>query len=658
MADIAKAYVQIIPTAEGIKGQLNNMLSNESNEAGKSAGSKFSDGVKSALGGAAKAMVGTVAVTSTAVGALAKESVSEYADYEQLKGGIETLFGSSAAIVTRNAEKAYKTAGKSMNEYMETTITSAAAMITSLNGDTVKAAELTDMAVVDMADNVNKMGTTMEGVENAYRGFSKGTFNMLDNLALGYGGTTEEMKKLLKDAEAISGIEYNIDSYADIVQAIHVIQENMGVAGTTLKEGTETISGSISTLQSAWKNLIAGFGKSDTDLNVLINEVVESAKTVLENMLPIIEQALKGIGTFISKAAPIVAEELPKLITTALPPILDAAVDVVNALLLALPDILSALMEVLPPTITRLLNVMAENADQFVDAAVQMIETLTTGLIDNADTIIPAAVELLVALTVALVDHLDELAVAGVKIVIGLSDAIIDAREELASCAPELLSSLAEGITNFDFTEIGWETVNKFIDSIQKFAPMLIPDGLNLVINIIQGVLNGFDKLFSSGGDTVTKFGEGIESMISKSAEGWGGHLIDAFIKGIEMKHPILSSAVNKIAGIIAAPLHHTHPDTGVLANDYKWMPDMVDSFAQGINDNAWKLTAAVDSMASGIYSAMPNATRAVHDNVPTSNVAMAGIGNITIPVSIGSKHFETAVVNANQITNYRSGGR
>ena len=663
MADIAKAYVQIIPTAEGIKGQLNSMLSGEAGEAGKDAGSKFGAGMKSVLGGVATAAAGTFAATSAAVGSLAKQSVEAYANYEQLKGGVETLFGNNAVKVLNNAEKAYTTAGQSMNDYMESTIQSAAAMISSLEGDTATAADLMDMSIIDMSDNVNKMGTTMEGVQNAYRGFSRGNFTMLDNLALGYAGTKQGMQELLDKANELNAAqgnmtEYSIDSYADIVKAIHDVQTEMGITGTTYKEGVETISGSTANLKAAWDDLIAGFGKADANLDVLISHVVEGASTALQNMLPIVEKALGGISEFISKAAPIVAEELPNLIKTALPPLLDAASDVVNALLLALPDIMASLIEVLPPTMVKLLNTMAENADEFVDSAVKMIETLTTGLIDNADIIIPAAVELLVALTVAIVDHLDELAVAGVNIVVGLSDAIVDAREELAACVPDLLGALGEGVLNFDFSEIGWNTISKFIDALQRFMPMLIPEGLDFILNIIQGVLDGFDKLFASGADAVNEFGKGVNDSVTRFAEGWGGDLISAFVKGMELKHPVLMGAVNKVTSIIAGSLHHTHPDTGLLADDYKWMPDMVDSFAQGINDNAWKVSTAVDSMTSGIYGAMPTATRAVQDNAPTQSVAVAGFGNITIPVNIAGKRFETAVVNANQINNFRSGGR
>ena len=229
MADIAKAYVQIVPSAEGIKGSIENMLGGEAQKAGESAGSKIGSGMSKALGTAAKvgaAAMGiatsAVGAASTAVGAVAKQSVDAYANFEQLEGGIKTLFGSAAPAVMKNAEKAFESAGQSMNDYMEISIQSAAALIKSCGEDQAKAAELMDVSIVDMADNVNKMGTSMEGVQNAYRGFSRGNFTMLDNLAMGFAGTKEGMQQLLEKAQELSGVEYDIESSNQTVPFLSV----------------------------------------------------------------------------------------------------------------------------------------------------------------------------------------------------------------------------------------------------------------------------------------------------------------------------------------------------------------------------------------------------------------------------------------------------
>lgn len=286
------------------------------NKAEKS-GSKIS-GAFEKIGSAAvkmgKIAAAGYAAVSTGITALAKASLEGYADFEQLVGGVETLFGAGGQsleeyaetvgktvdevrdeyeglmkaqnTVLSNADKAYQTAGMSANEYMETVTSFSASLIQSLDGDTEAAAEKANQAIVDMSDNANKMGTSMESIQNAYQGFAKQNYTMLDNLKLGYGGTQEEMKRLLSDASAISGVEYDISSYADVVDAIHVIQTEMGIAGTTAKEASSTITGSVESAKSAWKNLLAGFGKDDVDLAGLTNQFVDSVITAAENILP------------------------------------------------------------------------------------------------------------------------------------------------------------------------------------------------------------------------------------------------------------------------------------------------------------------------------------------------------------------------------------
>ena len=296
--------------------------------------------------GAAKlTKISTAALGAAAAGvsALVKQSVSAYAEYEQLVGGIETLFGQSAKKVLDNADKAFATAGMSANEYMETSIQGAAALINSLGGDTAKAAELMDVSIQDMSDNVNKMGTTMESIQNAYRGFSRGNFTMLDNLALGFAGTKEGMEQLLEKAEQISGIKYDISSYADIVQAIHVVQTEMGITGTTAKEAAGTITGSMSSVKAAWKNLTVEMAKADGDVGKAFTILGDNVGAVVENMLPKVEQAIGGVGELISSAAPQVINGINKLLPKVLPSLIKTAGSLVSnvgtALLTSLPEL-------------------------------------------------------------------------------------------------------------------------------------------------------------------------------------------------------------------------------------------------------------------------------------------------------------------------------
>ena len=306
----------------------------------------FAGKTKDILGGAAKAATAALGAASAGVAAFTKQAVSAYADYEQLVGGVETLFGDAAETVRKNADKAFKSAGLSVNEYMETSIQSAAALINSLEGDQQKAAEMMDLSLTDMADNVNKMGTSMEGVQNAYRGFSRGNFTMLDNLALGFAGTKDGMQQLLDKAQELAGVEYDIESYADIVEAIHVVQTDMGITGTTAKEAASTISGSIASMKASWKNLVIEIGKDDGDLETAFNNLQESVATVGTNVLPRIEQTLSGISQLITASAPQITTAIIKLIPKILPAVVKSAGQLVsgvgNALFTAMPDLIEA----------------------------------------------------------------------------------------------------------------------------------------------------------------------------------------------------------------------------------------------------------------------------------------------------------------------------
>lgn len=325
MPDLGKAYVQIIPSAEGISGQITKAIEGEVTSAGEIGGQSMMDSMLGAVKG-----VGIAAVVKTMYDGISA-AVSEYADYEQLTGGVETLFADSADTVIANAEDAYKTAGMSANEYMETVTSFSASLLSSLGGDTVAAAEYADMAISDMSDNANKFGTDISSIENAYQGFSKQNFTMLDNLKLGYGGTKTEMERLLSDAEAIKlkqgeVADYSIESYADIVEAIHVVQDEMGITGTTASEASETISGSIASAEAAVTNLVTGLGNADADLVGLMDDagqavltaagnVVEAVGTVLTAPVRFIEQATDPVNR-VSRAMDDVADAQDRIAST------------------------------------------------------------------------------------------------------------------------------------------------------------------------------------------------------------------------------------------------------------------------------------------------------------------------------------------------------
>ena len=355
--------------------------------------STLASGVKTGLATVAKVGAAAVSAGVAGVAALTKMGVEGYAQYEQLAGGVETLFKDSQGTVMKYAENAYKTAGMSANQYMETVTSFSASLIQSLDGDTAKAAEVGNMAITDMSDNANKMGTSIEMIQNAYNGFAKQNYTMLDNLKLGYGGTKEEMQRLLKDAEAISGIKYDISSFSDVTEAIHVMQESMGIAGTTAREAATTIEGSLSMMKGAWQNLVVGMSDENANMEVLINNFVESAATAAQNLLPRIEQTLIGIGNLITAMAPIIAEALPQLVEAVLPALLTAGVSLITALIngiiTALPALGTALLEAVTILLTQVFGVSEENAGKFADGVMGAFTKIKDGffaMVESAQT--------------------------------------------------------------------------------------------------------------------------------------------------------------------------------------------------------------------------------------------------------------------------------
>lgn len=380
--------------ARGIKsviGSVKNM--NESMKDATNSASKMSSVMKGIGSGAIKVGKGLAvagAAAATAVTALVSKSVGAFADYEQLTGGVETLFGaggrsveeyaqsvgksvsdiqgkydslmSAQNAVLENANKAYMTAGMSANEYMDTVTGFSASLISSLGGDTNKAADYANSALVDMSDNANKMGTDMESIKNAYQGFAKQNYTMLDNLKLGYGGTQEEMKRLLSDAEKLTGQRYDISSFADITQAIHAIQTQMDITGTTAKEASTTISGSWGSLKAAFENTLVGLTTGGEMFDQSLDALVDSAKTFGQNVIPAITGALSGVGSLIESLAPVIVAELPSMVSDILPHLVSATKSLVTGLISQLPALGKAVLDAIPSIFDGMTDVIGESS--------------------------------------------------------------------------------------------------------------------------------------------------------------------------------------------------------------------------------------------------------------------------------------------------------
>lgn len=348
----------------------------ETTDKGEKAQSRLS-GAFSKMGGAAAVCGKAVAAGMVAAGAaiikIGKDAVASYADYEQLVGGVETLFKDSAKTVQQYAQNAYKTAGLSANAYMETVTSFSASLLQSLDGDTKKAAESANLAITDMSDNANKMGTSMESIQNAYQGFAKQNYTMLDNLKLGYGGTKEEMERLLKDAEKISGIKYDISSFDDMVQAIHVVQTEMGITGTTAKEAATTIQGSAASMKSAWQNLLTGMADENQNLDELLAQFVDSVVTFADNLIPRIQKLLPRLVDGVAKLATSLANNLPDIIETLLPPLIKGALSITAALIKKFPQIVASIVKAL-------VNGFRKSLPEIKNIGVNLVKGLWNGI--------------------------------------------------------------------------------------------------------------------------------------------------------------------------------------------------------------------------------------------------------------------------------------
>lgn len=377
--DLKNLKLKITKAEETLKNGLGSGGDKAGKEAGEKAskgfGDKFKDGLKNFGTGVAASITGAIGtklvngIQSIFTGAknTFTSAISEFGDYQQLVGGVETLFKESSNIVQNYANNAYKTAGLSANQYMETVTGFSASLLQSVGGDTEKAAKIADMAITDMADNANKMGTSMESIQYAYQGFAKQNYTMLDNLKLGYGGTKEEMQRLLEDAEKISGIHYDISNLDDVYNAIHVIQGELGITGTTAKEAGETLQGSAASMKAAWKNLMTGMADGTQNTSQLIDNFIESAKTYGKNLLPVVKQALQGFSQLIKEMAPIIAEELPKLVEEVLPGLVEGATAILSALIEILPSLLESLGKAVLAALPSLWAAMKDIIPQFLE---------------------------------------------------------------------------------------------------------------------------------------------------------------------------------------------------------------------------------------------------------------------------------------------------
>ena len=448
------------------------------------------------------------AVVTAAAVKLGKEVVNAYADYEQLVGGVDTLFKGSSQKLQSYASNAYKTAGLSANDYMETVTGFSASLIQSLGGDTDKSVKYADMAITDMADNANKMGTDMSLIQNAYQGFAKQNYTMLDNLKLGYGGTKEEMQRLLSNAEKISGIKYDISSYADVVDAIHVMQESMDIAGTTAKEAEGTISGSVNALKSSVTNLVVGFGDANADLGELCENVVTAFQTVLENISPIVENLISALPTVITTLLESAGEMLPTVLET----LAELFAQVLEGLLQLLPQLIPVAVSALL-TIT---NAIVENLPLLIESATLLVATLVQGLADVLPTLIPTAVNAVMTIVQGLLDSLPSILDTGLKLVSALAQGILDALPDLISKLPQIIMGIVTFLLNSipQIIQTGIKLLTSLVGALPDIITSIVKAIPQIINGIINAVINSIPQIIQAGIDLLISLVKALPTII------------------------------------------------------------------------------------------------------------------------------------------------
>ena len=504
--EMAKAYVQIVPSAQGIKGALEDVFGKETDGLGTKTG--LSIGTQ---------LVGTIkkVVAAAGIGKLIKDSLDMGGALQQSIGGIETLFKDSADTVKQYAAQAYQTVGLSANDYMEQTTSFAASLLSSVSKDTNAAAQLANMAMVDMADNANKMGTDMQDIQNAYQGFAKQNYTMLDNLKLGYGGTQAEMQRLLTDAEKISGVHYDLGNLADMYSAIHVIQREMDITGTTAREAATTLTGSFAAMKAAAQNVLGNWS-TGADLTAPLQALTDTARTYLVgNLLPMIGNVLQGIPQVIYGLVPEVVQTGTELLGS-----------LAQGFTQGIPDFLANAL----PQLLSFTENLRENAGEFVNAGLDMITQLANGLIAGLPDLIAYVPDIIINICGIINDNMPKLLAEGVSLVVQLGVGIVKA-------VPDLLAN--------------WKKILQAVLSVISAV-----NWLNIGKNILTDVANGVKSMGSS---MLAAFKGGFSSALAwikslpSQAVQWGKNLIQSFINGLTGKGKVAGIATAATAGFTIA---------------------------------------------------------------------------------------------------------
>lgn len=640
----------------------------------------LSSSIASSAGGAVKniAKIGTAAVAAgaTATAALVKSSVDAYASYEQLRGGIETLFGAGGQsakeyaksvgkstdeakkdyqqlmnaqnIALKNADKAYKTAGMSANDYMETVTSFAASLKQSTKNET-EAAKSANQIVVDMSDNANKMGTDMTMIQNAYNGFAKQNYTMLDNLKLGYGGTQAEMQRLLKDAEKISGQKYELGNFKDMAEAIHVVQTEMGITGTTAKEASTTIEGSVNSAKAAWTNLVSGMSQDNADMDELINDFIDSVGVAAGNILPRIEQALTGVGTLISTLMPKIMSELPGFLEKVLPQLLTSGANIVVTLVQGMVNAIPTLLNMVPTIVTQvgetlvtafpqLLNSLMAVGTQLVAFILEnfpiLMDTIAEGLnssmlekiltmsiiflqniiqafTQNLPILLESLINLLAQVIEFILQQMPMIVSLALQLIVGLAEGLLQAIPTLLETLPEIINQLVEGILDCipHIIDAGTQLLESLVDNLPEIINTIVEVIPEIITNLIDAVLDHLPDIMEAGFKLITSLVDALPQIIitivkaiPKIITGIIGALVRAIPKiittGVELLVSIIKNLPQIIAKIITA------------------IPEIIKALVDGFGDYLRDMADIGSNLIKGLWNGIKDAGAWLRDKI------------------------------------------
>lgn len=642
--ELGKAYVQVIPSAKGIGGMLKKSMGGDMDSAGTSLGKGLGSKIKAAI-------------IAAGIGKVLKTAIFEGAKLEQSLGGVETLFKGSAGRVKKYAAEAYRTAGMSGNEYMENVTSFSAAMISSLGGNTKKAAKLSNQAITDMSDNANKMGTDLSMVTQTYQSLARGQYQMLDNLKLGYGGTKGEMQRLLNDAEKLTGKKYDISSFSDVTQAIHAIQTQMGITGTTAKEAASTISGSFNMMKSAAKDFLGNLTLG-RDVSKSMENLVTSTGTFLSNLLPALGNIAKGLVNVIGTTFPQMFSKIG------------------NSLGASMPGLISKGLTM----VTQFTASLRKNAGKFVSAGMEMLLKLAQGWANSMPVMIQKIPQIITNIAGLINDNAPKIMITGGKIIITLVKGLINAIPTLIANIPQILRAMWNAFTAFNWMSLGSTMISgiagalrsgigslfsaaqslcvTIVNAFINLPTVLFNAGATAIVHLIQGFRSAWGVITSIGGRIVVAVISGLVSLASRMwnsaksaasrmlsafrAVSWGSvgtHIISGIIRGIAGAAGKLFSSMKNLASkaLSAAKkvLGINSPSRVFAAEVGRWIPAGI---AVGVTKNSGILSSVMDDTAKSMTASFnPNLVRnaQISWSGATQNNAANQTGNVVQNINI-----------------------